>query len=182
MAGTTPVYGFPYQSLADSPNGATLGQAGFTAVENKIVTMDATLAALVTPTPVGGEQRANALQSLATGNNKLTLPTATVAAAGITWNGTNQYTVTASGVYAMSAELYITTASTAAVFIGNATATLTTGVYSLGVFSAGPSYGVSCVRYLAAGATICAYGYNNAVAANTLFASYPATLSVWRVA
>ena len=182
MAGTTPVYGFPYQSLADSPNGATLGQAGFTAVENKIVTMDATLAALVTPTPVGGEQRANAVQVLATGANKLTLPTATVAAAGITWNGTNMFTVTASGVYAMSAELYMTVGTSGAVFLGNTSATLTTGVYQLGHFTTGPSSGVSCTRYLAAGSTICAYGYMNSGPNSTLFATYPATLSVWRVA
>ena len=182
MAGTTPVYGFRYQTLSDSPNGATLGQNGFTDVENKIVTMDAAISTLQAPAPVGGEQRANALQALATGNNKLTLPTATVAAAGITWNGTNQFTVTASGVYSMSAELYLTVGTSAAVFLGNATATLTTNVYQLGHFGAGPSYGVSTTRYLAAGSTICAYAYNNAGAINTLFATYPCSLSVWRVA
>lgn len=182
MAGTTPVYGFRYQSLADSPNGASLGQNGFTDVENKIVTMDATIAALVTPTAVGGEQRANAIQSLATGNNKLTLPTTTVAASGITWNGSNQFTVTASGVYAMSAELYMPLGISTAVFIGNASATLTTGVYALGIFTVDGPRSVSTVRYLTAGSTICAYGYNNAAATNTSFSTYPASLSVWRVA
>lgn len=182
MAGTTPVYAFPYPTLSDPPNGAAQMQSLATAVENKIVPMDAAISVLQNPAPVGGEQRANALQSLATGNNKLNLPTATVAAAGITWNGTNQYTVLTTGIYAMSAELYMPLSISTAVFIGNTSATLTTGVYALGIFTVDGPRSVSTVRYLTAGSTICAYGYNNAAATNTSFATYPASLSVWRVA
>jgi hypothetical protein len=46
MAGTTPVYAFPYPSLSDPPNGAAQMQSLATAVENKIVTLDAALTAI----------------------------------------------------------------------------------------------------------------------------------------
>lgn len=42
---TTPVYAFPYPSLGDPPNGPAQIQALATAVENKIITVDATDAA-----------------------------------------------------------------------------------------------------------------------------------------
>jgi len=43
MADTTPVYGFPYQELADAPNGALLGQDLAEAVETELVRVDALL-------------------------------------------------------------------------------------------------------------------------------------------
>lgn len=46
MAGTTPIYAFPYPSLSDPPNGAAQVQALATALENKIVTMDSALTAI----------------------------------------------------------------------------------------------------------------------------------------
>jgi hypothetical protein len=42
MAGTTPVYGFPYPTASDTPAGHTQMQSLATAIENKIVTVDAT--------------------------------------------------------------------------------------------------------------------------------------------
>lgn len=46
MAGATPVYGFRYQGLLDSPDGPDLGQDLANDVEAKIITVDAAVAAL----------------------------------------------------------------------------------------------------------------------------------------
>jgi hypothetical protein len=132
---------------------------------------------------IGGEYQANALQALITGATKLTLPTANIAASGITYNGTNQFTVVTAGVYSMYASCYVASAANNfEVFIGNASATLTSGVYGHGAFNAGGiSNGCSCVRYLGVGATICAYVYLNSTGINTAYSTYPAQISVWRV-
>lgn len=45
---TTPTYAFPYPALSDPPNGPSQIQALATAVENKIVTMDAAVAGVPT--------------------------------------------------------------------------------------------------------------------------------------
>lgn len=52
MAGTTPVYGFPYQELGDAPDGPDLGHDLATAVENKFVSVDAAINAINGLTPV----------------------------------------------------------------------------------------------------------------------------------
>lgn len=44
MAATTPVYGFPYQELGDTPNGAALGQDLAEAIEDEITRVDADIA------------------------------------------------------------------------------------------------------------------------------------------
>lgn len=46
MAGTTPVYGFPYQELGDAPDGPDLGHDLATAIETKFVSVDAEIAAI----------------------------------------------------------------------------------------------------------------------------------------
>ncbi len=47
MSGTTPVYGFPYPTSSDTPAGHTQMQSLATAVENKFVTSDASIATAV---------------------------------------------------------------------------------------------------------------------------------------
>jgi hypothetical protein len=42
----SPVYGFPYQSLSDPPNGASLGENGFLAVDTALAGVDTRVAAL----------------------------------------------------------------------------------------------------------------------------------------
>lgn len=42
MSAVTPIYGIPYELLNDQPDGATLGEAGFLAVEAELARIDAT--------------------------------------------------------------------------------------------------------------------------------------------
>lgn len=44
---TTPNYGFPYQLISDSPNGAALGFNGFTAVDSEILRVDTDIADVI---------------------------------------------------------------------------------------------------------------------------------------
>ena len=46
MPAITPTYGIPYQVISDSPNGATLGENGFLAVDTLLSTQAAAVAAL----------------------------------------------------------------------------------------------------------------------------------------
>lgn len=133
---------------------------------------------------IGGEYQASALQALVTGATKLTFGTTNIAASGITWNGTNQFTVVTAGVYNIYASCYLASAANNfSVFTATAAGGLTSGAYTHGGFNAaGLSNGTSGARYLAAGATICAYIYLNSAGTNTAFSTYPAQFSVWRVA
>lgn len=130
---------------------------------------------------VGGEYKASALQALVTGLNKLTFGATVKAAAGITWNGTNQFTVVTSGWYGMSASLYMPGSSSMNCLIGTAAATLNSGVHVHGNFSStGLSAACAGSRYLTAGTTICAYSYLNSAGANTSFSTEPAEFQVWK--
>lgn len=147
-------------------------------IENKIKLMDNAQTA-----PLGGEFAASALQALTTGLNKLTLGATIIAASGITWNGTNQLTVLTSGLYAMTASVYMPGTSNMNCFVGTSAASLNANVLVHGVFATG-GLSASCggVRYLTAGTTISAYCYLNSAGANTSFSTEPATLNVWKVA
>lgn len=184
MAGTTPVYAFPYPSLSDPPNGAAQMQSLATAVENKVVTMDSAISTLQNPALVGGTYIANAPQTMPTGLTKINFPTAVTVAAGITWNGSNQFTTTAAGIYALSASLYMPGAAGFSfnVVIGDAAATLG-GNFVSGVFTAaGLAAEASITLPLGAGTNISAYCYNNSGSAASLFSFDPAMFFVWRVA
>lgn len=87
--GTTPVYALPYQGVNDSPNGPVLGQALAEAVEARLVSTDADVAALETQlagytTVVEGVQ-STATIGLTTSNQDLTGATVNV-----TTNGANR--------------------------------------------------------------------------------------------
>lgn len=130
---------------------------------------------------IGGEYKAAALQALTTGLNKLTFGTTVKAAAGITWNGTNQFTVVTPGWYGMSASLYMPGSSSMNCLIGTASASLNSGVHVHGNFSStGLSAACGGSRFLTAGTTICAYSYLNSAGANTSFSTEPAEFQVWK--
>lgn len=63
MAGTTPTYGFRYQTVSDVPNGAVGLQNLATDVENKIITVDASILSHV---PTSLEQAATADTTIGT--------------------------------------------------------------------------------------------------------------------
>lgn len=133
------------------------------------------------PRRIGGEFRANAAQSLATGATKLTFAT-TLRNTGIVVSGNNTFRVPFDGLYSMGG------------FCKNEFPTLSSASFSIG----GTSYGApmysgdtfssattdvsnSCTRYLAANTDVCAYVYNNDTARNTNFAVRPAEFYIWRV-
>lgn len=176
----TPTYGFRYPAGGDSPNVPLDISKLAVDVENKIITMDAIVAAA----PIGGAYRAAALQSMATGLTKMNFGTAIDVANGITWNGSNEFTVLTTGVYEMSASCYMPGAGgfSSNVVIGDAAASLGTN-YVSGVFtSGGLSSEASICRRLVAGSKISAYVYNNSATTNSLFSFDPAEFHVWKVA
>lgn len=131
---------------------------------------------------VGGEYKASALQALTTGLNKLNFGTTVKAASGLTWNGTNQFTVVTAGLYAMSGSVYMGGTSNENCIIGTSSASLNSGVFAHGVFaSGGLSAACSATRYLTAGTTISCYCYLNSANANTSFSTEPAEFNVWKV-
>lgn len=132
---------------------------------------------------IGGEYRGTG-QVMATGANKLTVATVVNAAAGITWNGTNMFTTLSAGVYAMYAGANMSFVSTAswALAINDGTSYAATPYqnYASPLFAAGQTNAfTSGLKYLAAGATISCYGYNNEGTSRTLIG---AEFRVWRVA
>jgi len=147
--------------------------------------MDSAISTLQNPALIGGTYMANASQTFPTGLTKIQFPTAISAANGITWNaGSNQFTTTSAGIYALSASLYMPGSAGFSfnVVIGDAAATLG-GNFVSGVFtSGGLAAEASIVLPLGAGTNICAYAYNNSASANSLFSFDPAMFFVWRVA
>jgi hypothetical protein len=147
---------------------------------------DAALGARVTALEgvYGGSYRASASQTIAGGLNKLTFGSTIQAAAGITWNGTDTFTVTQAGLYALSASNYMpgTGGFSSNVFIGSSAASLGSNYISGNFTSAGLSAEASIGAYpLAAGATICAYAYSNGASTGSLWSFDPAEFHVYKV-
>ena len=61
----TPIYGWPYQSLVFSPNGALLGDEGFNAIEQTVSGLDSTLAARITALEAAAPYRDRSVVSIA---------------------------------------------------------------------------------------------------------------------
>jgi hypothetical protein len=161
---------------ADNPT--TLGR--ITTAESNITTLQAYA------TAIGGEYRASAQQSLATGAVKLTFGTTVRAAAGITWNGTDTFTVVTAGTYSFGAfaKIPLVTSNSAAISIVSGTTYPSTGTGQLtGEDFSYNTTDISCgaTRYLAAGTNVTCWLYNNASATNTAFATRPAEFFIWRV-
>lgn len=179
MPAATPRYALPYALLGDQPHGPNQEQALAQAVETALGIVDDFAHAAAS----GGEYAASALQALTTGLNKLTFGTTVRAAAGITWNGSNQFTTTAAGVYAITASVYLPGTSNMNCFTGTSAASLNANVHVHGVFAGGGlSASSGGARYLDVGTTISAYCYLNSANVNTSFSTEPATFNVWKVA
>jgi hypothetical protein len=184
---TTPTYGFHYPASTDPPTGWTQIQQGMTDVEAKFVSNDAAITALQNPAVIGGEYQGTSLAITASGTNpvtKLSFGTTIQAAAGITWNGSNQFTVVTAGVYgfhALASMAFVGSSQNWALAVHDGTSYPANAyqAYAGPMFSSGQTnsftYGE---KYLAAGATISCYAYNNENAARTLVG---AQFRVWRV-
>lgn len=116
---------------------------------------------------VGGEYRATAAQTFpGWAANKLTFGTAMFPATGITWNGTNQFTVTRSDVYSMKCYARVPFASGNDALIGIGRATLSgsgiTGELYSGWYPVSKTDGAAATtRFMFAGDQICAWMYVN---------------------
>ncbi|MFI5561499.1 hypothetical protein ACIA2T_19650 [Amycolatopsis japonica] len=182
---STPTYAFPYPALTDPPNGAAQIQALATQVESKLSITDANVSTVLADTAkVGGEWRASAQQNLATGANKLTFATNVVSPTGITFNGTDTWTIVTSGVYTLFAQLRTTATGQdgALAFSGTSYSDGTLLFPGSVVNSIWGDIGHSATGYLTAGTSICAYYYNNEAATTTAFATRPPMFKIWRVA
>lgn len=116
---------------------------------------------------IGGEYRASGAQTFPTwAQNKLNFGTTIQAASGITWNGSNQFTVVTASWYGMTAFVKWVGSGSNSVLLGIGKATIT-GAGSTGDMWTGWASGgggesdsqVSGSRWLPVGATICVWAY-----------------------
>lgn len=181
MTANTPRYSLTYPLTSDAPHGPNQIQDLAQDVESALGTLDD----YVHATAIGGEYRASALQSL-TGltSTKLTFGTTVKAANGITWNGTNTFTVLTAGVYSLLVTLKVPflASNSWGVSLGPTSYQSGTGMYVPEDFGfSATDFASSGCRWLDVGANICAYVYNNQATANSDFAARPAEFSVWKV-
>lgn len=171
-------FAIPYPTLTDPPNGPAQMQSLAEAADAMGVTLstEANIRA-------GGVYRGTSI-SIPTGATKLSFGTAVTAASGITWNGADQFTVTASGVYSFTVTGTMSFVGTSdwAVGIHDGTAwPAATGYTAFGpmLFATGQTNSFSSGTYVfQLGQTISAYAYNNEGTARTLLG---AEFRVWRV-
>lgn len=170
-------FGIPYPVLTDPPNGPSQMQSLADAADAMGVTLRGEFNARA-----GGAYRGTTL-SIPTGATKLAFATTITAASGITWNGSNQFTVTSAGVYsfAVVATMNFVSTSNWAVGIHDGTAWPASAYTAFGgmLFAGGQTNSFSSGTYLFnAGQTISAYAYNNEGTTRSLVG---AEFRVWRV-
>lgn len=129
---------------------------------------------------IGGEWRASATQTLGVGSTKLTFPTATQAPNGLTFNGSDTWTVQTSGVYSLWSQLRSSANVNGGVVFGATTYADATHVLPFTGFTGGPDYGIGGSSFLTAGQQFCVYFYNNNTSTVTNFALRPAQVKIWK--
>jgi hypothetical protein len=177
--GNTSRYGWPWPEVLDPPNLSLYIKNAMQAAETTVGALDDKVNAAA----IGGEMVANAAQSLTTGGAvRLSFGAVIQPANGITWNGTNTWTIVTAGVYSVYAQARKSIAAAGdALHIGGTTYTDATLVIP-GLATTG--YGdvfVSGTRYFAAGTNLCAWYYSASATANTFTTRYP-MFCVWKVA
>lgn len=144
-------------------------------------------------TVVGGEYQASAAQTFpAWAGNKLNFGTPIQAASGITWNGTNEFTVVTAGKYSMSAFAGVAANGSNHFLFGIGKTALTGGgitgeLYTGWLAASGnqEDVSISTTRWLAVGDKICVWIYVNGgssgapLPSGTTF-TRAATLAVWK--
>jgi hypothetical protein len=182
--GNTARYGWAYPEVTDPPNTALHLKNAEQAIEATVGGIDDALAAHIAAAPIGGEVKATGTgQTLAAGSNKLIFASTLVAPNGITWNGSDTWTIVTAGVYSVYAQCR---KNAAAVQDSMAVTTAPYNDATLlvpGLSSSG-GYGdvfVSGTVYLAAGTQLSAYFYNGGSSAAAVTTRYP-MFKVWKVA
>jgi hypothetical protein len=176
--GNTSRYGWAYPEVTDPPNTALHLKNLANAVETTVGALTDSVAAAAVP--VGGEWAANAAQSLVSGTaTKLTFPTNTQASNGITFNGTDTWTIGTSRPYNIYAQCRKSIAAS-----GDSMA-VTTAPYSDATLllpgMATTGYGdvfVSGTIWLAAGTQISCYYYSGSATANSVTTRF-AKFKIW---
>lgn len=102
----TPVYGFPYQGLTEAPHGPNLGLNGFTAVENKFVTVDAAIAGLP-DIPTGHAGRTAGFEAISAVNGAYVTLASQDLTGGMTF-ASNGLVVPRTGRYRITSKIYLT--------------------------------------------------------------------------
>ncbi|WP_439377820.1 hypothetical protein [Amycolatopsis lexingtonensis] len=169
--------GTGFGTTTDGTAGTATAQVGN--LRSRVVALES---ATGTGTAPGGEYRGTSLP-MATGANKLSFSTAIKAASGITWNGSNQFTVVTAGVYGFyvgGAMGFVSTASWGlAVHDASGWPAQAYTLFSQPLFATGQTNSFSSgQKWLDVGQTICAYAYNNESTARTLAG---AEFRVWRI-
>lgn len=180
MPGTTPRYSIPFAVTGDTPHGPNQEKAIADQVELVLGIVDD----FARRAAVGGEYKESGANSLTGGGAvRLAFGTAVKAAAGITWNGTNTFTVTEAGVYACYAQCRKSAAAASDSMAITGTSYSDSTLLIPGTSASG--YGdthVSGNRYFDVGVNLCAWYYNGGSTVNSAFATRAAIFSVWRVA
>lgn len=174
---STPTWGLPYPAGTDIPD----VPSDMAALANATEDMGNDLEALIS-LRAGGAYRGTSI-SIPTTATKLSFGTTVTAASGITWNGTNQFTVTNTGIYSFTvvATMNFVSTSNWAVGIHDASGWPASAYQAFGgmLFATGQTNSFSSGTMLfTAGQTICAYAYNNEATTRTLVG---ADFRVWRV-
>lgn len=128
---------------------------------------------------IGGEWRASSGQTLATGSTKLTFPTNVRTANGITFNGTDTFTVVSSRPYHLWAQLRTVALVNGGVVFGAPTYADGTHLLPFNGFTGGPDYGIGGTVWLDAGTQFCVYFYNNGSSTSVNHALRPAQVKIW---
>lgn len=176
--GATSRYGWNYPEIGDPPNTAAHLRALAEAVEATLGVVDDK----VNAAPIGGEWRASATQNLVTGVNKLQVPTVVRPPNGITFNGTDTWTVITPGVYSLWGQLRSNALVNGGIAFGAPVYADGTHILPFNSFSGGNDYGNGGGVYLAAEQQFCAYFYNNNGATSTNHGLRPAQVKIWKVA
>jgi hypothetical protein len=166
--------------------------AGYNTVVDNVIDLDSRLSFV--ETRIGGEYRAASDQVFpAWGANKLTFTTELRTPVGIVYNGSNMFTVTHDGLYAMSALVSFPYNASNNALLGIGKSSIT-GAGATGELYTGWCPGangctdlaVSGTRFLTAGAQICVWLYINGGSSGSplpasLDDSPRAEFSVWKV-
>jgi hypothetical protein len=132
-------------------------------------------------TDIGGEWRdARTTPAINTGSTKLQFATNVYAANGITFNGTDTWTVQYDGKYEVFCQLRATSAQNGGIAMGATTYADATHILPFLGFTSGPDYGLAGTVKLTAGTSFCFWHYNNGSNTTIANGTRNAMAKVWR--
>lgn len=172
---STSTWALPYPAGTQVPNVPADMQALAVATDTALS---------VATADIGGEMRATASQAITTGvGNKLTFGTVVTAASGITWNGTDTWTVVTAGIYAGFVNLRTAlNPCSGALHVSGSTYSDSTLLFPGSSMAGGyGDFSHNFIGFLPAGTALCAWFYDASASTTTAFATRPPMFKVWRV-